>query len=377
MNLKAALGLPLFAAAILSAGLLAGCGGNAQPAEEDYTRVLNIEVEEVVPEPFTAMIRVAASIEAFHDVTIVAEEGGVVDRILVPRGARVQKGQTLARLDSEVLQAQLEEARAAADLVQDQWQRQKRLWEEEQIGTELAYIQARENARMRAATVRTLETRLRKATIRSPVSGTFEDYFVEEGEYATPGAPFARVISTQRMKLTGGVPERFSTEITVGTPVEIMLAPYSDRRFHGTISFVGNALDTQSRTIPVEVYLDNPGGIMKAGMIANLSIVRMQLEDALVVPQEAVLRNEGGYHVFVAEREDSLIVARSRQVQLGPSQEDRVVITSGLKPGDRVVTVGQLKLGNGDVLNVVKKNGGPGGSGEGNDSENDGEGGSV
>jgi membrane fusion protein (multidrug efflux system) len=341
------------AALVAAAGMVTGCGGQAEPAEESYTRIMNVGITRVVPQSFTATLRVTASVEAYHDVRVVAEEGGVVDRILPAKGARVREGQALAQLDTEVMAAQLDEARAAADLAEDQWQRQRRLWEEEQVGTEIAYIQARENARMRAATVRTLETRLEKKTIRSPVDGTFEDYFVEEGEFAAPGVPLARVISSERMKIIGGVPERFSTEVRPGTPVEVSLDPYPDQRFPGKIDFVGDAVDTDSRTIPIEVHLDNPGGLMKAGMIASLIIARSQIENALVVPQEAVLRIEQGYQVFVVEQDGSRQVARSRMVELGLSHEDFVVIESGLQAGESIVTVGQLKLGNGDVLNIV------------------------
>jgi membrane fusion protein (multidrug efflux system) len=353
------------AAFIAAAGMVTGCGGQAEPAEESYTRIMNVEITQVVPQPFTAIIRVTASVEAFHDVSVVAEEGGVVDSIVPAKGALVREGQVLAQLDTEVLTAQLDEARAAEDLAEDRWQRQRRLWEEEQVGTEVAYIQARENARMRAATVRTLETRLRKKTIRSPVDGIFENYFVEEGEFAAPGVPLARVISSERMKIIGGVPERFSTEIKPDTPVEVALDPYPNRSFTGKIDFVGDAVDTDSRTIPVEVHLDNPGGLMKVGMIASLSITRSQIENALVVPQEAVLRTEQGYQVFVVEWDGSRQVARSRMVEAGPSHEDFVVIESGLQAGESIVTVGQLKLGNGDVLNIVNSGEPEGADGEG------------
>jgi RND family efflux transporter MFP subunit len=372
MNNSGAIRPLLTTAAILGLAVLSGCSQPGQTAEEAFTRVTNVETRQVVPQTFTATIRVTASVEAFYDVNVVSEEGGVVERLLPAKGARVRQGEVLALLNAEVLQAQLEEARAAADLAEDQWQRRKRLWEDQQIGSEQEYVQARETSRMRAATVSILETRLRKKTIRSPVAGTFEHHHYEVGEYAAPGTPFARVISTSRMKVTGGVPERYSTEIRAGTPVEILLDPYPDRTFAGRIDFVGDAVDEDSRTIPVEVQLDNPGGLMKAGMIASLLIVRSQFKDALVVPQEAVLRTEDGYQVFVVVQEDSLTVARSRMVELGPSQDDRVVIISGLKPGEQVVTVGQLKLGNGDVLNVVGSRGGSDNDGDdGNDGGED------
>jgi len=335
---------------------LIGCSPPAETAgSEDFRRVVNVETARIALRPFHASIQVTARLEAFYDVTVAAEEGGVVDDILPDKGARVRRGQVIARLDADVLQAQLEEARAGADLAQDQYERQQRLWEEQQIGTEQAYIQARESARMRRATVKTLEARLAKKTVRSPVDGIFDDYYVEEGEFAAPGAPIARVISSDRMKVVGGVPERYATEVQVGTAVQIMLDPYPDRVLDGVIDYVASAVDTQSRIIPVEVYLDNPGGLLKTGMLAHLRMVRHSWDAAVVIPQEAVLQGEDGYEVYVAEDRNGEIVAVARPVTIGPSQDDLVVITSGLTAGDRLVILGQLKLGDGDLLNIVNE----------------------
>ncbi len=351
---------PLFyIVALLIPVILTACGGSSAVEEVESIRIMNVQVIEVVPGSFTSAIRVTGSVEAFYDVTIAAEEGGVVNEILVPKGSNIRKGQAIARLGSEILEAQLEEAKAAADLAREQWERQKVLWEEQQIGTELAYLQAQGNARMRDATVRALEARLRKKTIRSPVDGIFEDYYFELGEYAAPALPFARIVSLDLVKITGGVPERFTRDVEVGTLVEISIDNCPDADCTESIALVGDTVDPDSRTFTVEVHLPNPDRIMKPGMLANMNIQLQEISDALVVPQQAVLRSETGYQVFVVETVDGRDVANSRNVVLGPAREGRIVVTEGLAAGDRVVTVGQLKLGSGDLVSIV---GGSGGS---------------
>jgi RND family efflux transporter MFP subunit len=355
---KRSRGRPLFyMVALLVPVILTACGGGSAVEEAETFRILNVQVIEVAPESFTSAIRVTGSVEAFYDVTIAAEEGGVVNEILVPRGSNVRRGQAIARLGSEMLEAQLEEARAAADLTREQWERQKALWEEQQIGTELAYLQAQGNARMRAATVSALEARLRKKTIRSPVSGTFEEYYFELGEYAAPALPFARIVSLDRVKITGGVPERFSQDVQGGTPVEVAIDNCPQANCTADIAFVGDTVDPDSRTFTVEIHLPNPEKIMKPGMIANMSIQLEKISEALVVPQQAVLRSEDGYQVFVVENINGRETAISREIQLGPAREDRIVVTEGLTAGERVVIVGQLKLGSGDLVSIVDGNG--------------------
>ncbi len=339
--------------ALIATGASTGCAQQVETAEVVYVRVMNVQVLEIQPEPFSSAIRVIGSVEALFDVTVVSEEGGVVEEFLVSKGARVRRDQPIARLDSEVLEAQLDEGRAAAELAREQWERQKRLWEDQQIGTELSYIQARENARMRAAAVRVLEARLAKKTICSPIDGAFEDYYFERGEFAVPGVPFARIVSIDQVKITGGVPERFSMDVRPGTQVEINVDNCPDADCVESISFVGDTVDPESRTFTIEILLDNPGRQMKPGMIASMQIIINQIDDAVVVPQESVLRTENGYQVFVIEKVEGRDVAQARGVELGPNREDRVVIESGLASGELVVTLGQLKLGDGDLVNIV------------------------
>ncbi|MFC1628825.1 efflux RND transporter periplasmic adaptor subunit [Gemmatimonadota bacterium] len=348
----------------LASAVASGCTPPAETAEGTFERVVNVVALTITPAPFTSTVRVTGSVEALYDVTIACEEGGIVETFLVRKGSRVTRGQPIARIDSEMLAAQLDEARAGARLAQEQWERQKRLWENEEIGTELAYIQARETAAMRAATVRTLETRLAKKTITSPVDGTFEEYWYEQGEFAMPGSPFARIVSIDEVKIVGGVAERFAGDIVRGTQVEITIDNCPEAGCTADITYVGATVNSDSRTFSVEVILQNPGRLMKPGMIANMLILTERIEDALIVPQEAVIRSEEGYQVFVVASEEGREVARIRNVELGPARDDQVVISSGLAPGDRVVTVGQLKLGNGDPVSIVGASNGLG-SGEG------------
>jgi RND family efflux transporter MFP subunit len=339
--------------ALFGASAVTGCAPPAETAEGTFERVVNVVAIEVEPRQFTSTIRVTGSVQALFDVTVAVEEGGIVETFLVGKGARVERGQPIARIDSEMLAAQLEEAKAGARLAQEQWERQQRLWEDQEIGTELAYIQARETAAMRAATVRTLETRLAKKTIRSPVEGIFEEYWFELGEFAMPGAPFARIVSIDEVKIVGGVAERFAGDIRRGTEVEITIDNCPDAGCTAEITFVGDTVNPDSRTFAVEVTLPNPDRLMKPGMIANLVILTGRIDDAIVVPQEAVVRSELGYQVFTVEQEGGRDVARAREVELGPAREDLIVITTGLTAGDRVITVGQLKLGNGDPVTIV------------------------
>jgi membrane fusion protein (multidrug efflux system) len=90
-------------------------------------------------------------------------------------------------------------------------------------------------------------------------------------------------------------------------------------------------------------------------MVANVEVVRRTISEAMVVPQEALVRMESGYIVFVVETEGGVDLVRSQLVELGPTQRNRVVVLSGIEPGDRLIVVGQQSVAAGDRVNVVRE----------------------
>lgn len=341
---------------IALAGIIAAACGQANGTQMDETsraeriRTMNVEVLEVVPESFTDYVRVVGTVEAERDVTVSAEEGGVVEAVLARKGERVRPGQALLRLDADVLRAQLDQAAAQAALAEETWQRQKRLWEEEQVGTEMNYLQARYNAETARAQARVLAERVERTTIRSPVTGILDDRMVEVGNMVSPGTPVARVLDLDTVKVVAGVPERYATDIERGARVGVTVDALAGREFTGQVDFVGSAVAGDTRTFGIEVEVPNPGLGIKPGMQANVQIFRVGLEDALVVPRHAVIRREDGYVVYVADRTPDGWRAESRGVVPGLTRGESVVIESGLEPGDRVVVVGQQRVAHGDAL---------------------------
>ncbi|HUG42504.1 MAG TPA: efflux RND transporter periplasmic adaptor subunit [Longimicrobiales bacterium] len=347
-------------AIVTVAGLAAACGqaGGAQ-VDGDSTqarlRTINVEVVEVTPEAFTDYVRVVGTVEAERDVTVSAEETGVVEAVLARKGERVRPGQPLLRLDAGVLRAQLAQAAAQAALADETWARQKRLWEEEKVGTEMSYLQARYNAETARAQARVLAERLQRTTVRAPIGGILDDRMVDVGNMVVPGTPVARVLDLDTIKVVGGVPERYAADIARGARVGVIVDALGGREFVGQVDFVGSAVAGDNRTFAIEVEVANPGMGIKPGMSANVQIFRIGLEDALVVPRHAVIRREEGYVVYVAKRTADGWRAEARGVLPGLTRGERVVITAGLEPGDRVVVVGQQRLAHGDALIVTNE----------------------
>ncbi len=361
-------GVTALVAAAALAFAVAGCspsdGSQARAEQLDSTldttgaRIVNVEVTPVALSSFVDYIRITGEVEAMYDITVSAEEAGVIERFLVEKGSRVRRGQVIAKIDDAVLRGMVDEARSLADVAEEQYQRQRRLWEEEQIGSEIAYLQLKSASEAARARLQVLEERLARTEIKAPVTGIFDEKFVEAGEMVAAGTPVVRVIAVRQVKVVGGVPERFALSVQRGDSAKITFDALGGRGFAGTIGFVGTTVDAGNRTFPIEVVLDNPDGVIKPRMVANVQVERDRLEEVIVVPQQVVLRTEDGYQVYVVADRDGYPVASAREVELGPSYGNRIVIASGLEIGDSLITVGQRLVDEGSFVRVVSATGG-------------------
>jgi membrane fusion protein (multidrug efflux system) len=338
-----------------------GCSSGEADATSDKAttdanvRVTNVEVTPVKQTRFTGFIRVTGEVEALNDVTISAEETGRITSFLARKGQWVGSGDPIAKLEDDFLSAQVEEARAAAQLAREEWLRQRQLWEEDSVGTELVYLQRKYQAEIAAARLSQLESRLARTVIRSPVAGIFDDNYLEAGEMASPGQAVARVVSTNRMKVIAGVPERYAPSVQRGDSAVVTFDIFLGREYVGRVNFVGASVDKSSRTFPIEILLDNPEGMIKPAMVANVRVEREQLENTISIPQQVVLRSADGYKVFVVENEEGVDVAKARSVTLGPASSNTVVIEQGLNVGDLLITLGQQLVDEGSRVRVVNR----------------------
>lgn len=349
-------------AGVLLAIAAAGCGSTETSASEEgatgeqaYVKVVNVEVRTLEPTDFTSFIRLTGAVEAFQDVVVSSQESGVIERVIVDKGSRVRAGQAIIKIDDEILAAQVDEARAAASLAQERYERQRQLWEDERIGSEISFLQTKYDAQSADARLAFLQARFARHTIKSPISGVLDGRYVDVGEIVAPGTAVARVLTIDRLKVVGGVPERFGPYVMEGGNAVLNFDVLLGQPIEGTIAYVGAAVDPQNRTFPIEILLDNPEGRLKPQMVANVRVATEKLQGVIVVPQDVVLRTENGYEVFVVTGDSSGSIAEARPVDLGPSFENEVVVASGLEAGDRLIVTGHQLVDAGDRVREVSE----------------------
>jgi RND family efflux transporter MFP subunit len=347
----------LFAVGALMA--LTGCG-SAQAdgtedaeASSDFVRVINVEVTSVSTETFVEEIRLTSVAMANQDVMLEAEESGAIIELYADRGDVVRRGAAIAKIDDRILQAQVTQAQAAHDLASQTWDRRKRLWEEDQVGSEIAYLEARFAAEQTAAALDLLKERLARTVVRAPFSGILDERHVDVGTMVGPGKTVGRLVDLDPIKVFAGVPERYASDLSAGAIAQLTFSALGDGAFQAPIRYVGSTIDQRSRTFPIEVELPNADRAIKPQMVANMAVTRQEVDDAVVVPQDALVRVEDGYVLFVAVEQGGNLIAEVRPVTLGPTRRNLVVIEEGVSAGDRLIVVGQKSVANGDRINIV------------------------
>jgi|GEM_PF-90767 len=363
---RIAVGFLYLVTATLLAALVAACGdataGNAQAGAEGeesrFQRVVNVETASLTAEVFEEVIRVTGTVQANFDVTVSAEESGVVRELLVERGTPVREGQPILRIDDRMLQSQVRESEARAALARETWERRQRLFEEDRVGSELVYLEARYQAEQAEAALATLQERLERTVVRAPLSGILDERMVEVGTMVSSGTPVVRIVQVDPVKVTGGVPERYAEDVARGSRARVSFDALRGEEVDAEVRYVASTVNPRNRTFEVELLVPNPGRIIKPEMVANIRIVRRVLDEALVVPQNAIVRVEDGFVAFVAEEdENGRAVARVRPLTLGPSQRNLVVVREGLEAGEQLIVVGQQQVADGDRIRVVATQG--------------------
>ena len=212
--------------------------------------------------------------------------------------------------------------------------------------------EAQANVKRADAAVSQSREQVKYNRITAPFDGVIEQHFVERGEQVAPGSRAVRLVDTHEIKLTAGVPERFSVDIGVGAALTVDFVAYGLPKRAAKVTFVGNTIDARNRTFNIEALLDNADGKLKPQMIAKVNLTRSVVADALVVPRTAVLTDERGPSLFVVEGSGDKAKVRRVYVKLGPGAGNAVVVTEGISAATQVVVRGQGDLSDGDDVDV-------------------------
>ncbi|MCK1520586.1 multidrug efflux system membrane fusion protein [Bradyrhizobium sp. GM2.2] len=307
---------------------------------------------EVVPNLLTAV----GGLAAVHQVDVSADVNGRVTEIKFEPGTHVEAGTPLVQMFDAPEQGDLANYKAQATVAQLSLDRAKQL-ASRQFGPQATVDTAQAAYDQAQAGIAKTEALISQKLVRAPFSGDLGVRKVEVGQYLTAGTAIVSLTDLSELWANFTVTEKDSGSLKVGQPVRLKVDAYPGRTFDAKITTIEPQISADTRNIRVQATISNPEKILKPGMFVTTTVVLPDKPAVVTVPETAVDYTLYGDSVFVitekkeADGKTSLSAVRTF-VQTGNRVEGRVEIVKGVKPGDKVVAVGQLKLQSGAAVSI-------------------------
>ena len=287
---------------------------------------------------FSNAISLSGSIEANENVEIRSEVSGIVEKISFSEGTNVSKGQVLLKVNDIELRAQLSQAITKQKLASENERRAKLLLQKEAISQEEYDIASAEFRSLKAQT-QLIQAQIAKTTIRAPFSGKIGLRNISPGTYVTPTTVITKLVSSSQVKISFSIPEKYASEIENNASI-LFTIPNNSQKFSAKIYAIEPEIDIATRTLKIRALADNSNGKLLPGTFATIELSLKNIKNAIVIPTEAVVPIQDGKVVYIANN------GKAKEVKieaLARTSKD-IVVTSGIKSGDTLLTSGVMSL---------------------------------
>ncbi len=298
------------------------------------------------PREFADNLSLSGSIEANEQVEIRSEVSGIVESINFTEGSTVRKGQVLFKVNDLELRAQLAKVRTAQNLAGENERRARLLLEKEAISQE-EYDIASADFKSAKSESQLISAQLSKATVRAPFPGRIGLRSISKGSYVTPETVVATLVNSSQVKITFSIPEKYASQMKTGNTLTFTVAGSKDK-YTAKIYAIEPEIEVETRTLRLRAIADNASGRLIPGTFANVELPLEKITDALLVPTQSLIPIQNGKKIFVVENGK----AKEVVVETGARTDKEILITSGLKIGDTVLTTGVMSLKDGAPVKV-------------------------
>jgi len=333
----------------------------SQVSGEESFGAAPVKVYEVQRMRISEKLYYTGLIEAWKEISISPDVGGKIAAIHVEEGDRVQNGQLLAEMDTRTVLLQLDQAKAGVAVAEANYQdaqrnkeRMERLSKENAVSEQqyekimLAFDAADAQLQQAKAALNLAQHQLDVSLMKAPFSGIIAAKNAEVGDVVNPmmgGAGVLTLVDFSRIKIGIDVSFQDIVRIDKGQPVLLGVSAFPEMVFQGQVSVVNSAADPMSKKFSVEVLVNNPDLILRPNTFGEVTFEVDIHEEALTVPQKAVLENR---FVFVAKGN----TAEKREVVLGLQNSTTVEVIEGISEGDLVIVEGNYGLDDGTEIEI-------------------------
>jgi len=343
--------------AIASLLLIVSCGTDT-PEKASKGIALNkipVETEQVQYSEFHHYIEITGMVEPVQYAFISPESSGQIKQILVSEGQTVQKNDVLVKLNSSVIDGQIQQLSSQLNLATITYQKQAELWNKKHVGSEMQFLQAKAQKESLESQLESLESQKQMSIIKAPFSGVIDKINLKEGELASPGMQLIELVNLNKIKIKADVSESLLPVIHKGDSVIVTFPTYKNLVIKAPIYRTGNIINPANRTFTIEIRTDNIDNKLKPFMISSLKINDYSLKDALTVPSIIIKKDFDKEFIFIAQQTDSSLVAQKVYIKSGRSFNEQSVVISGLNINDRVITKGYNTVSTGVAIKILKK----------------------
>jgi RND family efflux transporter MFP subunit len=322
---------------------------NARP------NAIAVMAETVSTGEFKNPFEIQAIVESENNVELSPEVPAKLIRVFVKEGQRVSKGQVVASLDGSTASSQINELQGALSLAKTNYEKLKKLWEQN-IGSEMQYLQAKNQYENLQNSIKTARTQLGKYSLRSPISGTVDAIMANEGELvgSMTGGPVMRIVNMGNIKLKASVSESYVGKIKTGQKVKVTY-PSLGITSEETVAAVGSVIDINNRTFSVYVTPKNNQGALKPNMLAMITAYDFVDNKAISIPTK-LIRNDGAQdYVLTIKTNGEKRTVQKTNLVIEQKFASKTIIKSGLVAGDQIITQGYDNVVEGDEVKIIKE----------------------
>ncbi|GJM45143.1 MAG: MexH family multidrug efflux RND transporter periplasmic adaptor subunit [Gemmatimonadota bacterium] len=336
--------------ALFGAAALAGCGGGEAADETAPTEVpINVRTLTLERGSLAEYVSVSGPLRPIRGTDISTEESGVVAAIPHDKGSTVLRGESLVRLNRDLLAAEMKSAEAGRALAEHNESRMRELFEAKQISRQ-ELLRTEAEAADAIARAETARLRWARADVKAPFDGVVAARFAELGQFVGAGTPVARVVDPYTLEVRGSVTEREAAWIRAGASAAVTMDG-TDAVLEGTVHWVSVEAATNTGKFPVEVRVNNSQLAVRPGVVARAEILKVVHDNVILIPRDAILVQSDGPTAFVVEEDRAV----RRHLTLGADQGLMVVVKSGLEAGERLIVRGQRRVHTDTLVQVQEE----------------------
>jgi membrane fusion protein (multidrug efflux system) len=303
---------------------------------------------------FQHFFEVYGSVETDKNATLYPELNGKIVSINVKEGQKVSKGTAIMKMDTQILEEQIEELKTRLELAETTYKKQKKLWDQN-IGSEMQYLQAKNQRDALRNQLSAMEAQMDKAIVRAPFAGIVDEIFPKIGEVAMPGMPAARLVNLDDMYIKADISENYMNRVKAGDRVSIKIESIGYET-EAEIERTGSYVNPNNRTFQIKVKLNNQDGVLKPNMVALVKVRDFARKGAVTIPDRLVMDGaNASKYVFVLKDKNGIMIAEKQKVKLGMTYKGEALIDSGLTGGEWLVDKGARSIKNKEQVKVVKE----------------------